>query len=202
MKTMKKLSALVLALVMVFAMSATASAATKVTADAEGKVTITLQSVDKNGVVTNLGTEYVAVVDGDTVKDVVNAILGDNVATCESCEALGCVHAYDANYEEYCPSCSTCNCTWKKVAEYAWSDEAQTYVPTGTYGSALNSMNYSKLYTTWSKYTNLGGGLTLYEGEAWEYYVNNNYESRYMDKVPVSNGDTILLTYNYSSFTY
>ena len=36
----------------------------------------------------------------------------------------------------------------------------------------------------------------------WEYYVDGAYQNLYMDQIPVSAAQEIVLSYNYSSFIW
>lgn len=193
----KKFIATAMATTMALTMTVTALAV-DTTADSVN-VSVTLQSamvpegvysptLDQLEEVSQIDTVDVSVPEGSTVKDVVNALEDLTVKTCaEEDSTYGC-------------TCSTenCTCTWKKVALV---DE--NYQPTGEFASALNSMKYGELDDMYSIASySPEGNLTRYEGMAWEYWVNNNYYTLYMDQVVVNDGDEIVLSYDYSTFTY
>ena len=203
MKKMKKAASMFLALAVVFSLAVPAFAA-----DGDVTVSVTLQTADvPEGVyspaldqLTNVQTIAaelsVSVPAGSTVKDAVNAVIGSaNIVTCADCGDKGCVTGASGGCAH---NAAACDCTWKRVELL---DE--NWQPTGTYASALNGFSYGgQDYFSAGGSVDLGGGLHRYSGNAWEYYVDGAYQNLYMDQIPVSAAQEIVLSYNYSSFIW
>ena len=187
MKNFKKLSGLMLVLVMVFALAAPAFAAE----DAQTvTVTITLQQA------TN--PSNVATVNGLT--DVTPIATDLSVTVTKE----GTVYAYDVVKALADQNTGVSNIVWKDVDILG---PAPGYEPTGAIGKVLQSLTYATrprptVYA--NKVTESTGDAQhgTYAGYAWEYFVNGAYVSDYMSQQPVSTGDTIVLSYDYSSFSW
>ena len=188
-KTMKRTLAIVMVVAMLFALSSFASAAQWTDEPGSNTVTVVIKTVDSNYQTTVLGTEYVIVSTGDTIKDVVNEV-ADQIYSCNACnQAYGCTSAC---------SCSNCVCTWKMVQKM---DSNYNYI--NEYASALNSLEYNEItYTNWGGSVPNGTGGYTYTGQAWEYYIDNVYQLDYMSDVSATAGTTITIVYNYSSFDW
>jgi len=218
-KTIKRTLAIVMAVAMLFALSATAFA------DSDITVYVTIQ---KANVPTGNAWNYtlgdltvtetyatavaVQVPAGSTVKDVVEAMSGVTIVNSCSCGACG-------THTTYGCTCSndTCTCTWKQVENYTWNGSA--FVPAGTYSSAMNSLQYTYfnpeseedttvILTNSSSYAQ-EGNYTRYTGNSWEYFTaasssgaNVYSNTEYMSQFEVSDGLYITLSYDYSTFVY
>ena len=144
-----------------------------------------------------------------TVKDIVEALYGVTVISCTNHDGHGCIHSDTVLSGETACSCSTCNCTWKRVKDMTWDENAGAYVWTGDYASALNSLYY--LGNTYTNNSTTTGDSThgTYSGTSWEYFVaNNSYEmgmypeTLYMDQYVVSSSLYITLSFDTSSFEW
>ncbi len=129
-----------------------------------------------------------------TVKDIIEALSGVTLISCSYHDSYGCIHE-----DDYC-NCATCNCTWKKVEDY--------YNP-GTYHPAMNSLCYNNNIRTNNSYIeDYGNGHGYYEGTSWEYFVSNNAttgdypQTMYMDQYIVSSSLYITLSFDTSSFEW
>lgn len=216
-KTIKRTLAIVMAVAMLFALSATAFADNDIT------VYVTIQAADiPEGDSWNytLGTidvtdTYASLVPvtvpaNSTVKDVVEAMATQNlgVTIVNSCSCGNC-----GTHTSYGCTCSndTCTCTWKQVANVYWNGSA--YVPDGTYSSALNSLKYAGItYTNASEteYTDNTHQHGTYTGTTWEYYTHDantgsGYvypNAQYMNQYEVSDGEYIVLSFDTSTFSW
>ena len=221
-KTIKRTLAIVMAVAMLFALSATAFATGE-----ENSVTVYLKL--QSATVPSGSWSYtlytlinVVPIDGFvpvtvtktgniTVKDVVNTYLGSNLVTCTACGTNGCVHSNTAQSGETVCDCSNCSCTWTRAEDY--------YTP-GTYRSVLNSIMTStydedtdeydySFYTNAAHYTDNGDGTTTYDGTSWEYFVGTSStdtaiysHTQYMDQYVVTGTVYITLSFDRSTFTY
>ncbi len=213
----KRVAAIILALAMVFALSANAFAAEQtntVTAYLklqsasvpEGSWDYNIGSLVDPENITNGFVQVRVTKAGDiTVKDIVNQFLADTgygVVTCPACGTYGCDPAL-------C-ECEDCECTWKKVANMVYDPATGSYVADGTYASVLNSIALGDdVYTNYAEYTYNNDGTTTYEGTSWEYFVtncNNNQteypQSLYMDQYVINYSAYITLSFDTSSFTF
>jgi len=218
-KTIKRTLAIVMAVAMLFALSATAFA------DSDITVYVTIQKAnvptgnawnytlgDLTVTKTYATTVAVQVPAGSTVKDVVEAMSGVTIVNSCSCGNCGTHTSYGCT----CSSTS-CTCTWKQVANVYWNGSA--FVPDGTYSSAMNSLQYTYydpdledddtvILTNSSSYAQ-EGNYTRYTGDSWEYFTaasssdTNVYSNtEYMSQFVVSDGLYITLSYDHSTFLY
>ena len=144
-----------------------------------------------------------------TVKDLVEAISGVTVVSCACHDSHGCIHTDTVCSGETACSCTTCNCTWKRIKTMVWDPVTETYVWDNTYASAMTSLRYNNVTRTGYTYTeDYGGGHGYYEGTNWEYFVANNsaatatYPVEYMDQYVVSSSMYITLSFDTSSFEW
>ena len=230
-KTIKRTLAIVMAVAMLFALSATAFA----TQPAQQQNTVTayikLQAADVPAnnynyqlnqlTVTNEITdgEFVEVTvtkTGDiTVKDLVNQLIEDygfGVEACSKCDATyGCHHTLlddEVDTTTLC-GCTACECTWYRVQNL----NSTTFAPIPySYSSVLNSLSYGfDVYTNNSQttYTDETHQHGTYSGTSWEYFVANSStdtavypQNLYMSQYVVSSSAYITLSFDRSSFSW
>lgn len=206
MKNSKKLIALVLAMVMIFALTASALAATN-SADAVDSVDsanstmtvkVTIKGVIKSPTASNpnatttvniCNEEEFTITSNSTVYHLVNTM-----SNLDSDYAHGAVwKTVDLVDDDGNPTGGTaqaltslsCNKTVNPTATYpnrelyTWSSESKT---TQTFEDGA--------FTSW---------LFNYEGHNWVYTVNGQTTNKYMDQYVLSNGDSVELTYQYST---
>ena len=144
-----------------------------------------------------------------TVKDLVEALSGVTVVSCSCHDSHGCIHSDTVVSGETACSCTTCNCTWKRIKTMVWDPVTETYVWDNTYASAMTSLRYNNVTRTGYSYMeDYGGGHGYYEGTNWEYFVANNsaatatYPFEYMDQYVVSSSMYITLSFDTSSFEW
>ena len=186
---MKRITSMLLALVMAFALAVPAFAAeTEPLGDIS--VTIVLQQKPQGATAPqSIDTRTVTVPAGSSVYTAVNALPGLTIIP-----------------ENPVGSGQPANCTWKRVEIVG---PAPDYTPTGTYGHVLNSMTYRVGLKT-TVYTNNGISVVdpndpnhgTYSGTAWGYQVGNTTPDVYMDQYVLSGGETITLSFDYSSFNW
>lgn len=195
MKNSKKLIALVLAMMMIFALTASALAAT----DSTNDVTVTISFTKRGSYgMTGFGSHTVTLTkekptDVLTVYDVVEAVAADETVKDVRNTAWIDVPIQDANG----------NLTDE-------TGKALVYI-------ALERESYNSQYVLTTVTENLGShGSTVatpradgkfdctYTGSDWIYYINSDTvaETNYMDKTAISNGDVIKLFFQDSSLSW
>ena len=146
-----------------------------------------------------------------TVKDIVEALSGVTVVSCTQHDSHGCIHSDTVQSGETACSCTTCNCTWKRVKSMVWDPVTESYVwDNVSYASAMNSLRYNNVTRTNSYYTeDYGGGHGYYEGTSWEFFVGNSDDNTaiysipdYMDQYLVNSSVYITLSFDTSSFEW
>lgn len=227
-KTIKRTLAIVMAVAMLFALSATAFAAQPDQQQSNITVYVKLQTatsptgsfsdvsymqnvVDITGITTsdttvtvnyenNYSITYLAV---SVPVTGTNATVKDVVNALPKAVVLSCADCgtYGCNHANgNCACGNNCYCTWTKAADYN----------TGNPVSVLNSLYYNSAVYTNNSTTTYNSDYThgSYSGTSWEFfYASNNttipaYSYSYMDQVQVSAGDYIVFSFDYSTFTW
>lgn len=227
-KTLKRTLAIVMAIAMIFSLSATAFADNDQysvtayvrlqTATAPSDWDLTLGDLNVTNYLTGTAaTNYFVPVTVSqdtpiTVKDIVEALNGFSLVTCTNHDSHGCIHSDTVESGETACTCSTCDCTWKRVKNMVWDPVQQAYLWDNTYASAMNSLRYNNVTRTNNSFINTEDyeeGHGYYEGTSWEYFVGNNDSAsaiysvtQYMDQYVVSSSVYITLSFDTSSFEW
>lgn len=208
-KTIKRTLAIVMAVAMLFALSATAFADNDITVYVRVQTATSGTGYDQLANLTNIvdctyytgetsvnygGFSYIAVSvsTGATVKDLVEAMNRVTIVDEETCDCEGCTHT---DYGCTCTD-SDCNCTWRQVQNV---DSNYNPIP-NSYSSAMRSLKYNGTTRTQNVVTSTSNS---WAGNSWSYYVDGGYpETLYMSQYVLAAGQHIALSYDYSSFSW